>query len=60
MDGASNAWRASVDIIIINLDRKNLRYALRFEFKASNKKTKYEALIVVLELACKLEVENYV
>ena len=45
-------------MVLINLDMEVLRFALRFEFKASNNEAEYEALIVGLELAKRLRVEN--
>ena len=54
--GATNARGASADVILTNLDREKLRYALRFEFKASNNEAEYEALIVGLELENKQEI----
>ena len=44
--------------MLTNPDREKLRYALRFEFKASNNEAEYEALIVGLELANKLGAQN--
>ena len=58
MHGASNARGASAGVVLTNPDREKLRYALRFEFKASNNEAEYEALIVGLELANKLGVQN--
>ena len=58
MDGASNARGAGAGVVLTNPDREKLRYALRFEFKASNNEAEYEALIVGLELANKLGDQN--
>ena len=58
MDGASNALGAGAGVVLTNPDREKLRYALRFESKASNNEVEYEALIVSLELANKLGVRN--
>ena len=43
IDGASNARGAGAGVVLTNPDRKKLRYALRFEFKASNNEAEYEA-----------------
>ena len=58
MDGASNARGAGAGVLLTNPDREKLRYAFRFEFKASNNEAEYEVLIVGLDLANKLEVRN--
>ena len=58
VDGASNARGAGAGVILMNPNREKLRYALRFEFKASNNEVEYKALIVGLELANKLEIRN--
>ena len=58
VDGASNARGAGAGVVLTNPDREKLRYALRFEFKASNNEAEYEALIVGLELANKLGAQN--
>ena len=58
VDRASNAQGASAGVVLTNPDREMLRYTLRFEFKASNNEVEYEALIVGLELAQRLGVEN--
>ena len=49
---------AGAGVLLTNPDREILRYALRFEFKASNNEVEYEALIVGLKLANKLEIRN--
>lgn len=56
--GESYARWAGARVVLMNPDREKLRYALRFEFKASNNEVEYKALIVGLELARKLEVKN--
>ena len=58
VDGASNARGAGAGVVLTNPDKEKLRYALRFEFKASNNEAEYEALIVGLELANKLGAQN--
>ena len=58
VDGASNAQGAGAGIVLTNPDREKLKYALKFEFKASNNEAEYEALIAGLELARKLGVES--
>ena len=45
-------------MILANPDREKLRYALHYGFQASNNEAEYEALIVGLELAQKLNVRN--
>ena len=45
-------------MILTNPDREKLRYALHYGFQASNNEAEYEALIVGLELAQKLNVQN--
>lgn len=51
MDGASNARGYGAGLILANPDGVAVEYALRFDFKASNNKAEYEALIVGLNLA---------
>ena len=46
------------DGVLTNPDRENLRYTLRFEFKASDNEVEYEALIVTTRITGKKERED--
>ena len=56
--GASNVWGSGIRIVLESPKGLRLEKSLRLGFKASNNKVKYEALIVGLEAACKLRVEE--
>ncbi|XP_022888963.1 uncharacterized protein LOC111404382 [Olea europaea var. sylvestris] len=57
VDGASNSSGSGV--IIISPDMLiNIQCALRFEFEATNNEAEYEAVIIAMELAINLELEN--
>ena len=58
MDDASNDTRSGADIMLISLERHKIHCALCFMFKALNDKAEYEALIVGLRLAKKLQARN--
>ena len=51
IDGASNAQDCDAGLILTNIDGMVIEYAFRFNFKASNKQAKYEALIVGFKIA---------
>ena len=44
--------------MLISLERHKIHCALRFEFKVSNNKTEYEALIAGLRLAKELQARS--
>ena len=48
VDGLLNSKRNGVEIIIEVLDDIVLEHSLKFDFKATNKQVKYEALVVGL------------
>ncbi|GJT07493.1 reverse transcriptase domain-containing protein [Tanacetum coccineum] len=56
IDGASSNEGSGAGLILTDPDGKEITYALRFEFPASNNEAEYEALIAGLELAVKMEV----
>ncbi|XP_022845323.1 uncharacterized protein LOC111368325 [Olea europaea var. sylvestris] len=59
IEGASNSSGSSTGVIIISMDMLiNIQCALRFEFEATNNEAKYEAVIIAMELAINLELEN--
>ena len=58
VDGASNAQGTGAGVILTNPDREKLRYARHYGFQASNNEGEYEALIVGLELAQNLNIQN--
>ena len=51
MDGASNAQRCSVGLILTNIDGMVTEYAFQFDFKDSNNQVEYKALIAGLKIA---------
>ena len=51
MDGSSNLKDRGVSIILKGPKGITIEQSLRFDFKASNNQTKYEALIANLQLA---------
>ena len=51
MDGSSNLKDRGVSIILKGPKGITIEQSLRFNFKASNNQTKYEALIANLQLA---------
>nr|GEW87959.1 reverse transcriptase domain-containing protein [Tanacetum cinerariifolium] len=50
-DGSSNEGGSGATLILINPTEMEFAYALRFEFKASNNKAEYEALLAGLRIA---------
>lgn len=58
IDGAFNTRGVGADIILSNPNGEKLRYAIHYNFHASNNDTEYEALIMGLELERKLEAKN--
>ncbi|GJY13908.1 reverse transcriptase domain-containing protein [Tanacetum coccineum] len=55
-DGASGSDSSGAGLILTDLDRKEITYALRFGFPTSNNEAEYETLIAGLELTLRLEV----
>ncbi|KAM1706426.1 hypothetical protein EV1_028062 [Malus domestica] len=51
VDGSSNQQGCGAGLVFMTLDKMVMEYALRFKFKASNNKAKYEALLAGLRLA---------
>ena len=60
VDGASNAQGSRAGLIQTSPEGINIEYALRFGFCASNNEAEYEAVIVGLNLAHSLEVDQLV
>ncbi|XP_022850664.1 uncharacterized protein LOC111372547 [Olea europaea var. sylvestris] len=59
IDGTSNSSSSSARVIIISPDMLiNIQCALRFEFEATNNEAEYDAIIIAMELAINLELEN--
>ncbi|XP_022854655.1 uncharacterized protein LOC111375964 [Olea europaea var. sylvestris] len=59
VDGASNSSSSGTGVIIISPGMLiNIQCALRFEFEATNNEVEYEAVIIAMELAINLELEN--
>lgn len=51
IDGSSNRSGGGAGLVVTGQGDFRLAYALRFDFKASNNKTKYEELIAALRIA---------
>ena len=58
VDGAANAQGRGASLILTSPDGIDAEYALRFGFQASNNKAEYEAIIVRLNLAHSVEVDQ--
>ena len=58
VDGAANAHGSGASLILTSLDGIDVEYALRFGFQASNNEAEYEAVIVGLNLAHSMEVDQ--
>ena len=58
VDGASNAQGSRACLILTSPEGIDIEYALRFGFHASNNEAEYEAVIVGLNLAHSLEVDQ--
>ena len=58
IDGASNAQGSGAGLILTSPEGIDIEYALRFGFSTSNNKAEYEAVIVGLNLAHSLEVDQ--
>ena len=58
VDGAANAQGSGAGLILTSPDIIDIEYALRFGFRASNNEAEYEAVIVGLNLAHSMEVDQ--
>ena len=58
MDGASNAKRVGTRVVIITPDGAVIEQSIRLDFKASNNKAEYEAILARLNLAITLGAQN--
>ena len=58
VDGASNAQESGAGLILTSQEGIDIEYALRFGFRTSNNEAEYEAVIVGLNLAHSLEVDQ--
>ena len=58
VDGAANAQGSDAGLILTSPEGVDVEYALRFWFPASNSEAEYEAVIVGLNLAHFMEVEQ--
>lgn len=54
VDGSCNDKGSGVGIILCSLEGDEVFYVLRFEFKATDKQSEYEAFIASLRLALAL------
>ncbi|GJW50720.1 reverse transcriptase domain-containing protein [Tanacetum coccineum] len=54
-DGASSIEGSGAGLILTDPNGKEITYALRFDFRASNNEAEYEALVAGLELAIQME-----
>ena len=58
VDGVANAQGSGAGLILTSPEGIDIKYALRFGFKASNNEAEYEAVIVGLNLAHSMEVDQ--
>ena len=58
VDGASSKNGCGTGLLLIRPTGEKLAYVLRFDFRVSNNKSEYEALIEGMEVARKLGVES--
>ena len=58
MDGAANAQGSGAGLILTSPNEIDVEYALRFGFQASNNEVEYEPVIVGLNLAHSMEVDQ--
>ena len=58
VDGASNDIGSEASMMLISPEGHKIHCVIRFGFKASNNKSKYEALIAGLRLTRELQVRN--
>ena len=58
VDGASNAQGSGAGLILTSPEGIDIEYALRFGFHATNNEAEYEAVIVGLNLALSLEIDQ--
>ena len=58
VDGAVNSQESGARLILTSLEGIDIEYALRFGFRASNNEAEYEAIIVGLNLAHSMEVDQ--
>ncbi|XP_071709286.1 uncharacterized protein [Rutidosis leptorrhynchoides] len=55
-DGASSSDGSGVGLMLVNPERKEFTYALRFEFATTNNEAEYEALLAGLRMAKELKI----
>ncbi|KAL0411741.1 UNVERIFIED_CONTAM: hypothetical protein Slati_3763800 [Sesamum latifolium] len=51
VDGSSTTQGSGVGIVITSPQGKNLEFAIKFGFKASNNEAEYEALVIGMRMA---------
>ncbi|KAL0434288.1 UNVERIFIED_CONTAM: hypothetical protein Slati_2763100 [Sesamum latifolium] len=51
VDGSSTIQGSGAGIVIISPQGKDLEFAVKFDFKASNNEAEYEALVIVMKMA---------
>ena len=58
IDGASNAQGSGAGFLLTNSEGVVTKYALRFNFKASNNQAEYEVLLAGLRVVKELEIDS--
>ncbi|KAL0313182.1 UNVERIFIED_CONTAM: hypothetical protein Sradi_5717500 [Sesamum radiatum] len=58
LDGSSTYAGNGARLVLTSLEEDKLEFSLRFDFKASNKKVKYEAIKVGIRMALDARVRN--
>ncbi|GJZ64418.1 reverse transcriptase domain-containing protein, partial [Tanacetum coccineum] len=57
-DGASSSDGSRAGLMLVSPKGKQYTYTLRFEFKTTNKETKYEALLARLPIAAEMKIQK--
>ncbi|KAL0374056.1 UNVERIFIED_CONTAM: hypothetical protein Sradi_3321300 [Sesamum radiatum] len=60
VDGSSTLAGSRAGVVLTSLEGDELEYALRFDFKASNNETDYEALVVGIRMALNAGARNLI
>lgn len=60
MDGSSDKIISKVRVVLNFLDEIEVKYAFRFNFKATNNEVEYEALLVGLSIAAMIGADKVV
>lgn len=51
VDGSMTKMASGAGLVLVSPEEHKLKYALRFQFQATNNQAKYEALIAEIKLA---------